>query len=137
MLSVATDEFDLVVEGEAGQVTDPPTVAAMAARWAAEGWPAWVDESGRAITADYSSQQRRHEQIVVNEFMSLDGVVQAPGGPEEDTEGGFAHGGWSNRPSMIWLRGGHASSTGAESGLRAAAGARGRTQAPPAPTSRP
>jgi dihydrofolate reductase len=34
-------------------------------------------------------------RIVVNEFMSLDGVVQAPGGPEEDTEGGFAHGGWS------------------------------------------
>jgi dihydrofolate reductase len=36
-------------------------------------------------------------RIVVSEFMSLDGVVQAPGGPEEDTEGGFAHGGWSMR----------------------------------------
>jgi dihydrofolate reductase len=36
-------------------------------------------------------------RIVVNEFMSLDGVVQAPGGPEEDTDGGFAHGGWSMR----------------------------------------
>ncbi|WP_432483108.1 dihydrofolate reductase family protein [Kineococcus esterisolvens] len=34
-------------------------------------------------------------RIVVSEFTSLDGVVQAPGGPEEDTEGGFAHGGWS------------------------------------------
>ena len=34
-------------------------------------------------------------RVVVNEFMSLDGVVQAPGGQEEDTEGGFAHGGWS------------------------------------------
>jgi dihydrofolate reductase len=35
-------------------------------------------------------------RIVVMEFMSLDGVVQAPGGPDEDTDGGFAHGGWSH-----------------------------------------
>src|SRR6185436_13441079 len=34
-------------------------------------------------------------RIVVIEFISLDGVVQAPGGPDEDTDGGFAHGGWS------------------------------------------
>lgn len=34
-------------------------------------------------------------KIVVAEFMSLDGVIQAPGGAEEDTEGGFAHGGWT------------------------------------------
>ena len=39
-LSVATRDFDLVVEGTTGQITDPSTVAAMAARWAAEGWPA-------------------------------------------------------------------------------------------------
>ncbi|GLF96877.1 dihydrofolate reductase family protein [Streptomyces yaizuensis] len=35
-------------------------------------------------------------RIVVSEFISLDGVVQAPGGPQEDTDGGFAHGGWSH-----------------------------------------
>lgn len=34
-------------------------------------------------------------QIIVIDFMTLDGVVQAPGGPEEDTDGGFTHGGWS------------------------------------------
>ena len=34
-------------------------------------------------------------RIVINEFISLDGVVQAPGGKEEDPDGGFQHGGWS------------------------------------------
>src|SRR6478752_6945203 len=34
-------------------------------------------------------------RIVISEFISLDGVVQAPGGPDEDTDGGFRHGGWS------------------------------------------
>ncbi len=34
-------------------------------------------------------------RIVVSDFISLDGVVQAPGGPDEDTTGGFEHGGWS------------------------------------------
>ncbi len=34
-------------------------------------------------------------KIIVSEFISLDGVIQAPGGAEEDTEGGFVHGGWT------------------------------------------
>jgi dihydrofolate reductase len=34
-------------------------------------------------------------QIILSDFMSLDGVVQAPGGRGEDDDGGFAHGGWS------------------------------------------
>ena len=34
-------------------------------------------------------------KIVVSEFISLDGVIQAPGGADEDTEGGFTHGGWT------------------------------------------
>jgi dihydrofolate reductase len=36
-------------------------------------------------------------KLVVNEFIALDGVVQAPGGKKEDTDGGFRHGGWSMR----------------------------------------
>lgn len=34
-------------------------------------------------------------RIILSDFMSIDGVVQAPGGPDEDRDGGFAHGGWS------------------------------------------
>ena len=33
-------------------------------------------------------------KLIVNEFTSMDGVAQAPGGQEEDPSGGFAHGGW-------------------------------------------
>jgi dihydrofolate reductase len=33
-------------------------------------------------------------KLIVLEHISLDGIIQAPGGPDEDTSGGFAHGGW-------------------------------------------
>lgn len=41
--------------------------------------------------------------IVVEAFITLDGVVQAPGGPEEDPEDGFEHGGWQFRDSPVEL----------------------------------
>jgi dihydrofolate reductase len=34
-------------------------------------------------------------KLIVSEFFSLDGVIQAPGGKDEDTDGGFQHGGWT------------------------------------------
>ena len=54
-MTVATQEFDLTLEGAASKVTDPSTVAAMAVRWAAEVWPARVDDTGAALTAEYSA----------------------------------------------------------------------------------
>jgi dihydrofolate reductase len=36
-------------------------------------------------------------KVIVNEFLSLDGVAQAPGAADEDTTGGFEHGGWHMR----------------------------------------
>jgi PPOX class probable F420-dependent enzyme len=54
-LGIATDDFDVVVEGDAQVVTDPDAVASMAARWSEEGWPARVDETGTAITAEFSA----------------------------------------------------------------------------------
>jgi dihydrofolate reductase len=34
-------------------------------------------------------------KLIVHEFVTLDGIMQAPGGPDEDRDGGFAHGGWT------------------------------------------
>jgi dihydrofolate reductase len=46
-------------------------------------------------TADTTTEGAGTMDIILIDFMSVDGVVQAPGGPDEDTDGGFAHGGWS------------------------------------------
>src|SRR5207245_3138473 len=49
----------------------------------------------RPVLTVRTRTKERDMQIILSDFMSVDGVVQAPGGPEEDTDGGFAHGGWS------------------------------------------
>jgi dihydrofolate reductase len=35
-------------------------------------------------------------RLLVHEFVTLDGIMQAPGGPDEDRDGGFTHGGWTH-----------------------------------------
>jgi len=54
-LGISTDEFDLAVDGDAALVDDPDVVADLAVRWAAGGWPAAVDATGIALTAEYSA----------------------------------------------------------------------------------
>ena len=83
VLSLATHDFDLVVEGTAARITDPPTVAARAADWADEGWPARVDDTGTALTADFSAPSAGpppwHVYRVTAQTMTALATV-APGG---------------------------------------------------------
>jgi dihydrofolate reductase len=55
-------------------------------------------------------------KVIVNEWMTLDGVVQAPGYADEDTTGGFAHGGWHLRHfddmSRKWVVAGYEQASG-------------------------
>lgn len=50
---------------------------------------------GALNSANNSGSYAPGMRIILSDFMSLDGVVQAPGGAEEDTDGGFRNGGWS------------------------------------------
>jgi len=82
-LSLATHEFDLVVEGTAELVEDPATVATMAEAWASEGWPCRVDGSGVRLTADFSAPSAGPPpwavyRIAVNEATAL--ATVEPGG---------------------------------------------------------
>src|SRR5438045_537325 len=42
------------------------------------------------------ARRRVMRKLIVHEFITLDGVIQAPGGADEDRDGGFAHGGWTH-----------------------------------------
>ena len=82
-LSVATHEFDLVVEGVAKIVTEPKVVATMAEQWRMQGWPAQVDDSGVALTAEYSAPSAGPPpwtifRLVAHQATSL--LVVDPGG---------------------------------------------------------
>lgn len=51
-----------------------------------------------AMTESTAGSRRRRSdsrKLVAQTFVSMDGVMQAPGGPDEDRESGFPHGGWS------------------------------------------
>lgn len=54
-VAVSIRDADVVVDGEAGRVTDPTVLARVAQSWAQGGWPAEVDESGTGITAPFNA----------------------------------------------------------------------------------
>jgi Pyridoxamine 5'-phosphate oxidase len=54
-VAVSIRDADVVVQGDATRVTDPPTVARVAKAWADAGWPAEPDESGSGITAPFNA----------------------------------------------------------------------------------
>jgi hypothetical protein len=55
VITVATHDFDIVVEGKARRVTDPALVARIAKRYQAQGWPATMSDDGVSLTAEYSA----------------------------------------------------------------------------------
>jgi hypothetical protein len=63
--------------------------------------PAYGTPHGESLTSvpgeSIPRQERRSQvrKLIVSELVSLDGVKRAPGGADEDTEGGFQHGGWT------------------------------------------
>jgi len=55
IITVATHDFDIVVEGRASRVTDPALVARIAKIYQDGGWPAQVSDDGTSLTAQYSA----------------------------------------------------------------------------------
>lgn len=67
VITVATHDFDIVVEGRATRVTDPALVAHIAKMYQAQGWPATVSDDGVSLTAEYSAPSAGSPPYIVYE----------------------------------------------------------------------
>jgi Pyridoxamine 5'-phosphate oxidase len=67
VITVATHDFDIVVEGSATRVTDPALVARIARMYQAQGWPATVSDDGVSLTAEYSAPSAGRPPYIVYE----------------------------------------------------------------------
>ena len=83
-ISVATKGFDVMVAGEVRRVTEPTTVAEIAALWAASGWPAEPDAAGTGITAPFNAPTLGPPPWFVYE---VEPVTATAVGTAEDTPG--------------------------------------------------
>src|SRR6478609_8109105 len=54
-MAISIRDADVVFEGDATKVTDPASIARLAKAWAAQGWPAELDESGVGIAAPFNA----------------------------------------------------------------------------------
>ncbi len=82
-LEPGDQEFDIVVNGDAAKVSDPALVATMAGQWNAAGWPVRVDDSGTALTADYSAPSAGPPPWTIYRITARDATALAtvdPGG---------------------------------------------------------
>lgn len=87
-MSVRLADIDLVLEGEAGRVTDPPVLAEAAARYRSGGWPAEVD--GDALTAPFCAPSAGPPPWHLHRFIFRTAVGVATAEPYGATRWRFA-----------------------------------------------
>ena len=79
-VAVSIRDADVVVEGDAERVTEPAALARAAEAWAAQGWPAEVDDSGSGITATFNAPAQGPPPWNVYRVKARSGFARTAGG---------------------------------------------------------